>query len=177
MILDGYKTILKPVTQAHLEILREWRNDPQISQFMLSQDRISEGQQQQWFNKISSDDTQQHWVIYFRGKPIGSANLKSVEGVRLQESRNIEPGLYIAEPSLRGNIIAFAPSLLLLDYCFDRLAAHQLQAQVKKTNTAALNYNKKLGYSIVKEGELIEIALQKDDYIAATKQIKSFLSR
>ena len=179
--LSGYQVQLTQVTQDDLAMLRAWRNDPNVSQFMLSQDNISQEQQQAWFNKISRDDSQQHFVIRYKNQAIGAANIKAFyQGEVLNNARVIEPGLYIAEPQYRNNILAFAPTLLLNDYCFNDLAVEQLKAVVKADNQAALNYNKKLGYQVVNihtNEALVEIVLTNQHYQDKAKMLKTFLSR
>lgn len=177
-MLAGYQVRLEPVGKADLEMLRLWRNDPKISVNMLSQNVISKEQQLAWYRKIVSDESQQHFIIWYKDKPIGSANVKARGiGHTLKTALSAEPGLYIAEEKYRNNILAFAPTLLLNDYCFDTLGLSKLLAVVKSTNQAALNYNLKLGYRIEKQGELVEIALSAEDYHAHTQQIKALLTR
>lgn len=176
--LVGYNVELKAIKQQDLELLRNWRNDPQVSQFMLSQELISAEQQLAWFKKIQRDDSQYHWMIYYKNQPIGSANIKAIyQGQTLHNATTIEPGLYIADERYRGNLLAFAPTLLINDYCFDQLKVKQLHAVVKQTNQAALNYNQKLGYKIQKQAELVEITLTAGDYQQASHMLKNLLSR
>ena len=176
--LQGYQVVLRPLLQEDLEQVRLWRNDPAISQFMLSQDEISAEQQQAWYCNIEGDDSQQHFVILYKDEPIGAANIKArYQGQSLSEAKVVEPGLYIANERYRNNILAFAPTLLLNDYCFDQLGVTSLVAVVKADNSAALNYNLKLGYRIDKKGELIEISLRKGDYQQHSSLLKALLSR
>ncbi|WP_416305809.1 GNAT family N-acetyltransferase [Neptunicella sp. SCSIO 80796] len=176
--LAGYNVQLKSVEFEDLELLRGWRNDPQVSQFMLSQELISKEQQTAWFNKIQRDPAQQHWLIYYKQQPIGSANIKAIyQGQTLRNATTIEPGLYIGDKRYRGNLLAFAPTLLINDYCFEQLKVKQLHAVVKQSNQAALNYNLKLGYKIQKQAELVEITLTERDYQQASQTLKRFLSR
>lgn len=176
--LSGYQVSLQTVTETDLEGIRQWRNDPSVARFMLSQDKISVEQQRAWFKKITRDPCQQHFMIHYKNQPIGVANIKSYyQGETLVSARAIEPGLYIADERYRGNILAFAPSLLLIDYCFEGLAAQSLKAVVKADNQAALNYNEKLGYQIEKQGELVEIKLNRDDYAQKTQGLKALLNR
>lgn len=193
--LTGYGVQLVPVEEQHLPTLRHWRNDPAISQYMVSQKLISEQDQLNWFQHISQLDSQQHFVICYRQQPIGAANIKEQQQQPISkqeipdkheapkkdiaaDTRQIEPGIYLGEEKFRNNIMAFAPSLLLLDYCFDDLKVSQLYAQVHEQNSAALNYNKKLGYREVStDGLWIKIQLSPADYQEATTSIKQFLSR
>jgi RimJ/RimL family protein N-acetyltransferase len=178
MKLSGYQVELTQVTSDDLEQLRNWRNDPQVNQFMISQQEITLDQQQAWFKKIRRDQGQQHFVIRYKGTPIGYANLKARGlGKSLTEATAVEPGLYIASEQYRNNILAFAPTLLLNDYCFDSLGVEKLLALVKESNIAALNYNEKLGYTVVERGDLVEIELTARNYKKHTEQLRALLSR
>jgi RimJ/RimL family protein N-acetyltransferase len=176
--LSGYQVRLEQVDSHDIEQLRTWRNDPAVAQFMLTQESISKQQQQAWFQKIQRDSSQQHFVIWYKNEAIGAANIKTFyQGETLDAARAIEPGLYIADPRYRSNILAFAPTLLLNDYCFDVLATQSLVAVVKASNQAALNYNFKLGYRIEKQAELVEIRLNAADYQQHTAALKALLNR
>ncbi|WP_185969289.1 GNAT family N-acetyltransferase [Aliiglaciecola sp. M165] len=176
--LNGYQVTLRPVLHSDLETLRAWRNSPEVSEHMLSQSTINQEQQLAWFKKVQRDPSQAHFIISYRGEDIGSSNIKSrLAGETLEQARVIEPGLYIADPRYRGNILAFSPTLLINDFCFETLGCKKLVAVVKSTNQAALKYNQKLGYKVVKQGELIEIELNFEDYQQHSKVLKRLLSR
>ena len=176
--LQGYQVSLDSVQHSELELIRQWRNDPEVARNMLSQEPISAEQQQAWFKKISRDCTQQHFMIRYKQQPIGVANIRTYyQGENLHQARAVEPGLYIAEPRYRSNLLAFAPTLLLNDYCFDVLQVEFLAAVVKADNHAALSYNAKLGYRIEKQADLVEIRLSKADYLQHTQSLKALLSR
>ena len=61
------------------------------------------------------------------------------------------------------------------------MGCQELKAIVKADNTAALNYNAKLGYQIEKhtenQADVIAITLHKNDYQQHTVQLKALLSR
>lgn len=178
MKLEGYQITMRPVAEGDLDMLRCWRNDPQISQQMISQDEITAEQQLAWFKRIENDASQKHFIIHYKGTPIGSANIKTRGiGHTLETAKAIEPGLYIADEKYRNNILAFAPTLLINDYCFYTLGVSTLKAVVKASNHAAINYNRKLGYQVEKEGDLVEISLNEEDYLSCTRQLKGLLSR
>ena len=176
--LSAYQVELLPMTQAHQGLLRSWRNQDEIRRQMLSDDLISEEQQQAWFKKTQLDPKQLHWVIKFRDQLIGATNVKSLEtGNSVAEASLLEPGLYIGERRYQGNIIAFAPTLAMYDFCFDQLGTKRFRAVVKRSNQNALSYNQKLGYVIVEDEELMVLELDVENYRQATAPIKQFLSR
>jgi RimJ/RimL family protein N-acetyltransferase len=176
--LTGYQVELRQIVEQDLELLRQWRNDPSVAQFMLSQQHISEEQQRLWFKHICQDQSQAHYLVLYKSEPIGSANIRCYfEGEDLAKASTIEPGIYIAKEQYRNNLLAFAPTLVLNDYCFEHLKVERLKAVVKADNQAALSYNKKLGYKVDSATELVEISLTREDYEQDAKMLKSFLSR
>ena len=79
-----------------------------------------------------------------------------------------------------GNLIAFAPSLALIDYLFNELNVKELYSEVRRENTAAIRYNQQLGYQLADHPTnqaLVSISLTHDDYFHATPKLKSFLNR
>lgn len=176
--LEGYQVLLKPVTKQHLEQLRLWRNSEHVRRFMLTQDEITQEQQLAWFAHICRSQNQKHYVIEYRQQLIGSCNLKVMGNtVDIQEAKHFEIGLYIGEPKYLANIIAFAPALVLNDYCFTTLNAELLHAVVKPENQAALRYNQRLGYQKASQTELIELTLNESDYQKSSQIIKRLLDR
>ena len=176
--LSGYQVELLPMTQAHQSQMRSWRNQEEIRQQMVSDEMISEEQQQAWFKKTRLDPKQLHWVIKFRDQLIGATNVKSLEtGKTAEQASLLEPGLYIGEQRYQGNIVAFAPTLAMYDFCFDQLGTKRFRAVVKRSNQNALSYNQKLGYAIVDDEELMVLELDVESYRQATAPIKQFLSR
>ena len=198
--LSGYGVELRKVVQSDIETLRQWRNRDDIRLMMKSTNFISEEQQQTWFNSLQEATHARHFLITYKDEAVGSATLtgtKFVSGFTddLENASEIEPGLYIGHESYRNNILAFAPSLLMCDYCFDELQVKQLIANVNANNKQALSYNKKLGYREVSrfyteiseqtasgvtrviQQEWVSLVLLRNDYIEATKQVRNFLSR
>lgn len=176
--LSAYQVELLPMTQAHQALLRSWRNQDEIRRQMLSATLITEEQQQAWFKKTHLDPKQLHWVIKFRDQLIGATNVKSLEAGKTAEQANLlEPGLYIGERRYQGNIVAFAPTLAMYDFCFDQLGAQRFRAVVKRSNHNAMSYNQKLGYAIVEDNDLCVLELDLESYRLATAPIKQFLSR
>ena len=176
--LNGYQVSLLPVKLEHLDQLRRWRNSDHVKQHMLTRETITEEQQLAWFAHISRSTNQQHYVIEYRDQLIGSCNIK-VRGALadINLAQHYELGLYIGELQFIGNIIAFAPTLVLNDYCFTILHADTLFAVVKAENQAALRYNQKLGYQVERSDDLIELTLTKEDYQQQSQLLKRLLDR
>ena len=176
--IQGYQVTLRPVTEGDLPQLREWRNSDAVRHNMISTAIISAEQQTAWFKKIARDASQQHWVVEYRGVPIGSTNVKARHmGERIESASELEPGLYIGHPDYQGNLLAFAPTLTLYDFCFSQWSTQTFHAVVRQENTAALKYNQQLGYEIIERGELISLRLDKHAFERQTVMLKRMLSR
>ena len=177
--LTGYSVKLLPVAQQDLALLFNWRNEKSIREQMVDQKLISFEQHQQWFNALSSKKAEQHFVIYYKNDAIGVINIKTVQTVgQTQGHENGEVGLYIANENYKGNIVAFAPSLVINDLAFEQLKLKRLSSKVRADNFAALKYNQQLGYQLApEENGFIAISLTADNYHKTTKSLKQFLSR
>ena len=176
--LQGYEIELRPIEESDLTQLLEWRNRHDIRIMMKNQELISFDTHLAWFQSLADKHTQQHFAIDYKGQLIGSANISLLATSTEGDEAQFEPGLYIGHDKYKGNIIAFAPSLVLNDYCFTYLSASRLIATVHKQNETAIAYNKKLCYQLYDEqDEWIKMTLVERDYQQATKVIRGFLSR
>ena len=177
----AYQVTLTPIAREHQHVLRQWRNDPEIQQQMFSSNYITEEQQLAWFDRINDCNTQWHWIVSYKGEFIGSTNIKVIEkGQSVVESQTLEAGLYIGDARYKGNVLAFAPTLAMYDFCFENLATKAFKALVKTTNSAAINYNQKLGYKIQGQSpdtDVCEMILTEQDYQLNTTVLKQLLSR
>lgn len=168
---------LKRVSQEDLEMIRQWRNHPDVSRYMFSSELISEQRQREWFDRICLDNQQQHYVIYYKGEAIGVINGHSLNNRALQHAKGIEVGMYLApECRFRGTVLAFCPALAFNQYCFEVLGCHYLQAEVLPDNQAALRFNRQLGYEMVSERpDRIILQLQIDEFEEARQQLSAVL--
>jgi len=53
--LNSYGITLQRLNINKIELIRNWRNDPKISQYMFSKDFITSEMQLEWFNKINNE--------------------------------------------------------------------------------------------------------------------------
>lgn len=170
---------LVPLSQEHLETLLEWRNNPDISKFMLNQNTISPNEHKDWFEAIREDKGRACFVSYYKDEAIGSANLKSSESF-LQNASSAESGFYMAPGKYRGTIVAFLPALLLHEYAFNSLNINKLTAYVKPENSPALRFNEALGYTQVQDvndNSLVYMELKPEQHQAAYAKLHRFALR
>ncbi len=174
----AFNVVLKPVQQADLEQLRLWRNSADIRSQMLDQTPISAEQQQQWFERISSDKRQMQFVIYYKNQKVGACNLKSPTALAVAECDSVETGFYLGEAKYRGTILAFFAALALNQYAFEQLGVKLLKAQVKSSNSAALRFNGQLGYqpdALQPSDEMVAMTLVPQAHQNAAAKFATFI--
>ena len=170
MKIKAYKIILRNISEDDLEMLRNWRNMPEIRFNMINQDEISIEQQKKWFISLS-EPNQGHYVVEYKSQTIGYANYKLNESGIWGET-----SLYIGEKKYCGTVLAFCLALALLDYVFLQLKVQYMKADVLTHNTAAIRFNEQLGY--IHQGEsdgLIKMNLTIEDYLSAKKNLRKLI--
>lgn len=101
MIDYKYGVSLGAISPEHLEMMREWRNNPKIWAWCRQNDLITPYDQQVWFRSISEDPRIKMYIInrvevYRDGQnyePIGVCGLTDIN----KDHRRAEFSLYIAE--------------------------------------------------------------------------------
>lgn len=177
--LTAYGVTLHRLAAEHIELVRQWRNHPEVARHMVSDAHIDAAQQQAWFERVRDASDRACYVVDYRGTPCAFASVTSTDGRALDESSSLEAAIYLAPDSpLRGSMLAFAPALALNDACFDTLGCEQLVARVKPDNAPALRFNRQMGYrESGHDGKLVRMTLSPSDYAAGTRQLKHMLSR
>ncbi len=148
MILTFKDVVLKRLELSDIEMLRNWRNDPEISERMFYNEFISESMQLKWFQSLKSTDF--YFIINYKNKAIGLINLSN-ENAALKEA---ESGLFIAEKKYWGGPVSIYASLALLRFAFEERNLNQVLAKVRKDNVVAIKYNEQLGFKLFQENWL-----------------------
>ncbi|WP_206484778.1 GNAT family N-acetyltransferase [Thalassotalea sp. G2M2-11] len=148
-MFTGFGIELTPLTLNDIEQVRQWRNHPDITKYMVDQSYINTEQQQQWFHLLSNRDDQQYLMISYKQQHIGVIYGKSLTSEPLLIAETIELGLYLdPESKYRNSILAFSPSLVFIHYLFHCCQCRKLLAHVLPHNQSAIRYNTQLGYEI-----------------------------
>ncbi len=137
-----YGVTIKTLTESDLEMVRNWRNSPEIAQHMLDQSYITADMQRKWFNGLQNDNSRTYWVAWFKGEPIGVVSLVNIN---LSEG-TAEPGMYIYPQQYRNNIVPFCVAFILNDYAFEELGLSLLFGKIFTDNEASVRFHEKCGY-------------------------------
>jgi len=153
MILKFHK-----LTEKHLDMVRNWRNDPEISKYMNTDDYITEEAHLNWFNKVKKDPTTKFWVVEADGKNVGSVYLIDIDMI----NRRCYWGYYL-EVSARGKGIGRLIELNILKYVFEKLNLNKLCGEVLSSNYIVVEIHKKYGSKV--EGILRKQIFKQNKFI------------
>lgn len=174
MELSKYGVKLKRLTKDKIELVRNWRNDPKISQFMEYREYITPEMQENWFKKIDNENNF-FFIIEFEGNDIGLINIKDVD----YDKKEGEAGIFIYNSDFLNSTISFQSVLNMFDFCFGDLRLNTIIAHILKDNIRAIKYNTALGFKKVptkKEVYNQLYTLNNEDYEKNKKNILKLLN-
>lgn len=136
--------IFNKLSEGHLETLRRWRMDPDVSKYLLTNPTITSEQQKQWFETVKDGSHYRCWIANYDGKDIGYVNLSHIDW----NNFHADPGMYICEHEYRGKGLAKPMMHNLLRHAFEHMALNKVFGPVVSSNAAAVAAYVKAGFSI-----------------------------
>ena len=153
MILRFSNVRLRRIELKDIEMLRQWRNDEKIVQYMFFNTYITESMQLKWFESLKMHDY--YFVIEYQGKALGLIHLADEDTLE----HVAHAGLFIYDESYWGTQVPVLASLRLLEFAFEERMLKTVYAKVQASNKAARRYNKNLGFK--EEGkELLSLEVE-----------------
>ena len=143
-VLEGYGVKLRRLTEDKIELVRKWRNDPKIQQYMVFREYITPEMQKAWFARINNEDNF-YFIIEYQGKEIGLIDIKNID----YEKRMGEPGIFIYEDEYLDLDVGARASFCLVDFVWNVLNLESLHIHVLKSNKRAIQINQFVGYQLL----------------------------
>lgn len=158
--MTGERIFLTPLEKEHIEIIRNWRNDSIIRKFFFSWQFINKAQQERWFEKYCSDETQVVFAIIDSNTKelIGTIGLSKIDHFH----QRAELGTLIGNKKYWNKGYATESLKLLLNYAFNELNLNKVYSYVLKDNFGSIKKNKNNGFKI--EGNLREHAFNQGKF-------------
>jgi UDP-4-amino-4,6-dideoxy-N-acetyl-beta-L-altrosamine N-acetyltransferase len=151
------------IEKEDLEMIRLWRNSPDVSKYMYTNAEITPTQQEIWFNKIASEDNSKYWIIEFANKKIGLVYIVDIDN----KNSKCYWGFYLGDSSVRGRGIGGKIEYNLLKYVFEELKLNKLCGEVFAFNKNVIKMHEKFGFKqegylkqhINKNGEFLDVVV------------------
>jgi hypothetical protein len=138
-----------------IELVRTWRNSPEITQFMEFRDFISEDMQQEWFESIDTIYNL-YFIIEYKGEKVGLINGKNVNW----EEMSMEAGVFYWKKDLYDTEVPIIATLIFgdLGVIAGGLTTY---AHILRKNSRAIRFNKMIGFDVCEGQENAENQLYK----------------
>jgi RimJ/RimL family protein N-acetyltransferase len=178
VFLKGRKVNLRPFSKEDIPTITRWINDPETRKFVTMTFPQTEKQEEEWYNKLSSDDKNIVLGIETKdGKLIGIMGLHGINWV----FRTGTTGAIIGEKSYRGKGYGTDAKMQFLNYAFNTLNLHKICSSVLAFNKRSLQYSRNCGYKkeghkkrhVFKNGKywsLIELGVFKENWLPKWKK-------
>lgn len=168
MEFHNYGVTLRRLTEDKIELVRRWRNDPKIQQYMEYREYITEEMQRAWFHRIDNDHNF-YFIIEYEGKEIGLINIRDVD----YDLKTGEPGIFIWDDEYLNTEVPMRASFCLGDFVWDTLKLDSQHIHVLKSNKRAINVNKFFGYQLKSGQDNVE----NQEYILTRERMMELLPK
>ena len=144
MKLTKYGITLRRLRQEDTELVRQWRNSPQINQFMEYRGNIRPEMQREWFKSVNNFENF-YYIIEYNDKDIGLINSSKIEW----DTVSSDGGIFLWEERYYETFIPVWASLCILETSFNVLGAGKSVIKTLRDNERAKKLNTHLGYELL----------------------------
>lgn len=162
---------LRDVQPEDSEMLRTWRNLPEVAAYMYTDHEITPEEHALWFEGMMRDDSSRYWVITLDGEDVGLLYLYDIN----RRHRRCYWGFYVASPKVRGRGVGSYTEYTCLRHVFDVMGFNKLCCEVLDGNQPVVDMHKKYGFQqegyyrqhVIKGGEpkdVVALAMLKEEW-------------
>jgi UDP-4-amino-4,6-dideoxy-N-acetyl-beta-L-altrosamine N-acetyltransferase len=164
LILEQYGVRLIRLQEEDIELVRYWRNQSDIANYMEYKNYITPEAQKNWFKSISNKYNY-YFIIEFEGKKVGLINAKNYD----PNTGFGEGGIFIWDKDYINSFAAPFSSLCMLNFMLLKVSfSRKSRVRILRNNERAIQYNKLLGYRLLPGQEEVENQLYEldvEDYL------------
>ncbi len=130
---------LRPMVEADLDLIRGWRNHPEVRRWMYTTHEIGDEEHRRWFEDGRRDPSK-HLLVFERdGEPAGFVSLTQLRGTDVAEW-----GFYLAPGAPPGSGAALGEAAL--EHAFEALGLHKVSGHALADNERSVRFHLRLGF-------------------------------
>ena len=111
--IEKYGVTLRRLAAEDIELVRQWRNDAEVNQYMEYREYITAEMQQKWFRSIDNNQNL-FYVIEYKGEKIGLISTFGIDWNKMQA----ECGIFIWAKKYWQSVVPVFAVLTMLDINF-----------------------------------------------------------
>ncbi|OWY24993.1 GNAT family N-acetyltransferase [Sphingobacteriales bacterium UPWRP_1] len=139
-----YGVTLSKLTENHLEMVRYWRNHPEVSKYMEFRQPITAEMQKNWFAAVNNSENF-FFIIEHNKNAVGLISTANIN----YHSKTGSCGIFVWDAAWAGSPVPVFAALSMLDFVFLILDLEYTNIKVHKENKKAVAYNLSLGYELL----------------------------
>ncbi|MEH2106288.1 UDP-4-amino-4,6-dideoxy-N-acetyl-beta-L-altrosamine N-acetyltransferase [Nostoc sp.] len=175
---------LRDILQEDKETIRQWRNLPEVAQYMYSDHYITPEEHENWFQQSFHDTTRKHFIITYAKKDVGTVDFYNID----YKNKYCYWAFYLASTDIRGKGIGGFVEELALKYVFEKLQLNKLCCEVFQFNQSVIDLHKSFGFTqegyfrqhIFKAGrffDVVSMAILREEWDIKHPQIEQRLQK
>ena len=134
---------LRPMSKKDLELVREWRNRPEIRNNMYTTHVISKEEHYAYFENVWNDMTKRYFICENQdGNPAGVVNFVNID----TKNKSAFWAFYSGDLKKRG--VGKWMEYLALDYAFESMDLYKLSCEVLDFNYEVVKFHRKFGFKL-----------------------------
>lgn len=142
---------LERLSTDKLEVVRNWRNTPEVQQFMEYREHITSKMQKRWFERINNLHNY-YFILSADGNDIGLMNIKDVNF----DTMVGEKGSLIWDTSYRNQGIGTIANYMMLNFAFHQLKLRRLIIHILRSNDRSRKVYENFGFVISSGQQSVE---------------------
>lgn len=173
---------LRDVQLTDKEMIRGWRNLPEVARYMYTDHYITPEEHERWFQSIFEDASRRYWVIMCDYEDVGLVNLYDIDN----RNKRCFWAFYIASPDVRGKGVGSFIEYSILRYVFEVLSFNKLCCEVLTSNQSVIAMHKSFGFKqegyfhqhVIKSGHPVDVvflAILREDWEVEKSKIEQRL--
>lgn len=148
---------LRLVTENDLDLMRSWRNHPDIASKMYTRHEISADEHQAWWARTSGREDQTYYLYEYAEEPLGVVGFTQID----MTNGNCFWAFYASPTAPKGT--GSRMEFLALEHVFTTLKLHKLSCEVLAFNEPVIRLHKKFGFQV--EGVFRDQHKLNDDHV------------
>lgn len=169
MIIKRYDIKFTSLREEDIELVRKWRNDPIVYEYMEFRDHITPEMQLDWFRKVDNDRNM-YFIIEYDGKKIGLINGKNMDW----ESKSMEGGIFIWDQDYMNTQVPITCSMIMAELGVI-IGGLKTYAHILKDNERAKRFNRMVGFEIAEGQDDVEnqlYVMTKESYLRHSHKLR-----
>ncbi len=169
MIISKFGITFKRLKEEDIELVRQWRNSPEISQYMEYREYITPEMQMKWFDSVNNNNNF-YFIIEYQGKKVGLINGKDIDW----EKYTMETGIFFWDKEIYNTPVPIIAVMIFAEVGIF-IGGLSVYARILKTNERARKYNEMIGFELCEGQEEVENQLYRmtpESYLGKSDKIR-----